>query len=138
MAAQFKMASIVKKCYFLLAVMCLILGWFEQIKPFCNFNSFKLLLFLIIGIRPCGQKCLRENNTTSDLSRFRIVEGAISICLKDYETVDHLLWCCERFKTESRRLTDECAAWNSCPGFVFSEEVTGDEVLSGFPWKSWN
>jgi hypothetical protein len=31
----------------------------------------------------------------SHLSRFRIVEGAIRICLKDYETVDHLLWYCE-------------------------------------------
>jgi hypothetical protein len=31
-----------------------------------------------------------------------------------------------------------CAAWDSWPGFVCSEEVAGDEVLSGFPRKSWN
>jgi hypothetical protein len=26
-----------------------------------------------------------------------------------------------------------CAAYDSCPGFVCSEEVAGDEVLCGFP-----
>jgi hypothetical protein len=31
-----------------------------------------------------------------------------------------------------------CAAWDACPGFVCSEEVEGDKVLSGFPRKSWN
>jgi hypothetical protein len=28
-----------------------------------------------------------------------------------------------------------CAAWDSCPGFVCSEEVAGNEVLSRFPRK---
>jgi hypothetical protein len=42
----------------------------------------------------------------SHLSRFRIVEEAICICLRDYETVDHLIWHCERFETERHRLTD--------------------------------
>jgi hypothetical protein len=87
----------------------------------------------------------------SHLSRFGIVEGAICICLKAYETVDHLLWYCERFGAERRRLTDAftvltyctnihtgCAAWDSCPGFVCSEKVAGDELMSGFPRKSWN
>jgi hypothetical protein len=46
----------------------------------------------------------------SHLSRFGIVEGAISICLEDYETVDHLLWYCERFEAERRRLTDAFTA----------------------------
>jgi hypothetical protein len=31
-----------------------------------------------------------------------------------------------------------CAAWDSCLGFVCSEELEGDEVVSGFPRKSWN
>jgi hypothetical protein len=35
-----------------------------------------------------------------------IVEGAECICLKDYETVDHLIWHCKRFETERRCLTD--------------------------------
>jgi hypothetical protein len=30
------------------------------------------------------------------------------------------------------------AVWDSYPGFVCSEEVAGDEVLSGFSRKSWN
>jgi hypothetical protein len=46
----------------------------------------------------------------SHLSRFRIVEGAICIGLKDYETVDHLLWYCKRFEAKRRRLTDAFTA----------------------------
>jgi hypothetical protein len=41
----------------------------------------------------------------SHLNRFRIVEGAACICLKEYETVDHFIWHCERFEIERRRLT---------------------------------
>jgi hypothetical protein len=48
--------------------------------------------------------------TRSHLSRFRIVEGVICTCLKDYETVYHLIWYCERFETERRRLTDALTA----------------------------
>jgi hypothetical protein len=43
-------------------------------------------------------------------------------------------------KAPSNRCTHctRCAAWDFCPGFVMcSEEVAGDEVLSGFPRKSW-
>jgi hypothetical protein len=32
------------------------------------------------------------------------------ICLKDYETVDHLIWPFERFETEKRRLTGALTA----------------------------
>jgi hypothetical protein len=32
------------------------------------------------------------------------------VCLRDYETVDHLIWHCERFETERRRLTDALTA----------------------------
>jgi hypothetical protein len=46
----------------------------------------------------------------SHLSRFGIVEGAMCVCLKDYETVDHLLWYCERFEAERHRLTDAFTA----------------------------
>jgi hypothetical protein len=68
---------------------------------------------------------------TARLSRFRIIEEAICLCLTDYETVDHLIWHCERFETVRRCLADAltiCAACESCP----------DEVLSGFPRKSCN
>jgi hypothetical protein len=46
----------------------------------------------------------------SHLSRFRIVEAAICVCLKDYESVDHLMWHCKRFETKRRRLTDALTA----------------------------
>jgi hypothetical protein len=42
----------------------------------------------------------------SHLSRFRIFEEAICVCLRNYETVDHLIRHCERSETERRRLTD--------------------------------
>jgi hypothetical protein len=32
------------------------------------------------------------------------------MCLRDYETVDHLIWDCERFETDNRRLTDALTA----------------------------
>jgi hypothetical protein len=40
----------------------------------------------------------------SHLDRFRIVEGPMCVCLQDYETVDHLIWHCERFGSERHRL----------------------------------
>jgi hypothetical protein len=45
MEPKFKMASIVKKCDFLLAVMYLLLGRFEQIKPFwtCHTQLFYII-----------------------------------------------------------------------------------------------
>jgi hypothetical protein len=48
----------------------------------------------------------------SHLSRLRIVEELMSVFLKDFETVDHLIWHCERFETERRRLTDTLTAVN--------------------------
>jgi hypothetical protein len=64
----------------------------------------------------------------SHLIRFRIVEEAVCIFLKDYETVDHLIWHYEKFKTERRRLTDALTALDV--QLVCSEEVAGDEILS--------
>jgi hypothetical protein len=32
------------------------------------------------------------------------------VCLRDYETVDHLIWHCGRFEAETRRLTDALTA----------------------------
>jgi hypothetical protein len=40
------------------------------------------------------------------LDRFGIVEGPMYVCLQDYETVDHLIWHCERFGSKRHRLVD--------------------------------
>jgi hypothetical protein len=40
----------------------------------------------------------------SHLDRFRIVEDPMCVCLKEYETVDHLIWHCERFGSERHLL----------------------------------
>jgi hypothetical protein len=63
----------------------------------------------------------------SHLSRFRIVKEAMCVCLRDYKTVDHLIW---------HALTALDVQLKT-PGFVCSEELAGDEVLSGFPRKAW-
>jgi hypothetical protein len=41
-----------------------------------------------------------HSSVRSHLDRFGIVEGPMCVCLKDYETVDHLNWHCERFGSE--------------------------------------
>jgi hypothetical protein len=46
----------------------------------------------------------------SHLSRLRIVEEAMCVCMKDYETVNHLIWHFGRFETEKRRLTNALVA----------------------------
>jgi hypothetical protein len=38
----------------------------------------------------------RHSSVQSHLDRFRIVEYPICVCLKDYETVDHLIWHCDQ------------------------------------------
>jgi hypothetical protein len=49
------------------------------------------------------------------MNRFRIVEGAICICVKDYEAVDHLLWYCERLVTKRHLAlpSEICVLWRS-------------------------
>jgi hypothetical protein len=34
------------------------------------------------------------------------------VCAGDYETVDHLIWHCERFRVETHRLIDALAVLN--------------------------
>jgi hypothetical protein len=46
------------------------------------------------------------------LGRFRIVEDLMCVCAEDYETVDHLIWQCERFRVERHRLIDALAPQN--------------------------
>jgi uncharacterized protein (UPF0335 family) len=72
----------------------------------------------------------RKLVSTISLSRFGIVEEAMCVCLQDFETVDQLIWHCERFETERRRLTDPYSEIYS------SDKVAGGEVLYGFPWKN--
>jgi hypothetical protein len=47
-----------------------------------------------------------HSSVRSYLERFRIVEDLMCVCLKDFETVDHLIWHCERFGSERHRLID--------------------------------
>jgi hypothetical protein len=44
--------------------------------------------------------------------RFRIVEDLMCVCADNYETVDLLIWHCERFRLEKHRLIGALAALN--------------------------
>jgi hypothetical protein len=48
----------------------------------------------------------------SNLGRFRIDEYLMCVCAGDNETVDHLIWHCERFRLEKHRLIGALAALN--------------------------
>jgi hypothetical protein len=52
----------------------------------------------------------------SHLGRFRIVECVMYVCVGDSETVDHLIWHCERFWLERHRLIDALATLNMSIG----------------------
>jgi hypothetical protein len=47
-----------------------------------------------------------HSSVRSHLNRFGIVEDPMCVCLKDYETVNHLIWHWERFGSERHRLID--------------------------------
>jgi hypothetical protein len=81
--------------------------------PECSLHSAKVSLRLWFA----GQKeesfatsvyriMSGHSSVRSHLDRFRIVEGPMCVCLKDYDTVDHLIWHCERFGSERHRLID--------------------------------
>jgi hypothetical protein len=47
-----------------------------------------------------------HSSVRSHLDRFGIVEGPMCVCLPDNETVDHLIWHCERFGSEKHQFID--------------------------------
>jgi hypothetical protein len=54
------------------------------------------------------------------LDRFGIFEDPMCVCLKDYETQDHLMWHCERFGSEKHRLIDALSDnWMYYMGLLF-------------------
>jgi hypothetical protein len=72
-----------------------------------------------------------NSSVRSHLDRFRIVEDPMCVCLKDYESVDHLIWHCERFGSERHRLIDALSEMDVLHGTPVV--WTSSEVLkSGF------
>jgi hypothetical protein len=57
----------------------------------------------------------------SHLGRFRIVEDQMCVCAGDYETVDHLIWHCERFRSDRHRLIGALAALNVSIGILIRD-----------------
>jgi hypothetical protein len=56
------------------------------------------------------------------LDRFGIVEDPMCVCLKDYETVDHLIWHCAKFGSERHRLVDALSELDVLHGILVQDQ----------------
>jgi hypothetical protein len=65
---------------------------------FRRFDSDRVIISMINRIM-ANFSCLR-----SHLGRISIVENPMCVCSRDYETVDHVLWGCERFDAKRPQL----------------------------------
>jgi hypothetical protein len=63
----------------------------------------------------------RHCSVRSHLGRFRIVEDLMCVYAVDYETVNHLIWHCERFRLERHRFIDALAALNVSIGIFIRD-----------------
>jgi hypothetical protein len=78
-----------------------------------------------------------HSSVRSHLDRFRTVEDTMCVCLKDYETVDHLIWHCERFWSERHRLIMHWSSWMCYMGLLFGICVLNESrVSSNVVWTS--
>jgi hypothetical protein len=75
-----------------------------------------------------------HSSVWSHLYRFRIVEDSMCVCLEDYETVDHLIWHCERFGSERHRLIDALFQLDELHGTPVRDLCGG--VSSNVVWTS--
>jgi hypothetical protein len=78
-----------------------------------------------------------HSSVRSHLYRFGIVEGPMCVCLQDYETMDHLIWHCERFGSERHRIIDALSELDVHMGLQFRICVVYEsEVPSNVFWTS--
>jgi hypothetical protein len=70
-----------------------------------------------------------HSSVRSHLDRFRIVENPMWVCLKDYETMDHLIWHCERFGSERHRLIDAMSEMDVLHGAMVYESGVPSNVV---------
>jgi hypothetical protein len=74
----------------------------------------------------------------SHLGRFRIVEDLMCVCAGVYETVDHLIWHCERCQLERHCLIDALAVLNVSIGRHIRDLCAlKKDFLRGFGIKLW-
>jgi hypothetical protein len=65
-----------------------------------------------------------HSSVRSHLDGFRIFEDPMCVCVKGYETLDHLIWRCERFGSERHRLIDSNVVWTSLEVFKSGSDLT--------------
>ena len=69
--------------------------------------------------------CLRTH-----LSRIGIIETRLCECGEDYDTLEHILWACARFRTERRQLIHELKNLGT-PTFVPVRDLLGGRHWNG-------
>jgi hypothetical protein len=103
-----------------------ILPWFEGQK---EDRSFVTSVSRIMS----GHSSVR-----SHLDIFGIVEDPMCVCLQEYETVDHLIWHCERFGSERHRLIDGTPVRDLCGLRKWSAIECCLDFLGNFKIRFWS
>jgi hypothetical protein len=63
-------------------------------------------------VRTISRVLSGHSSIRAHLERFKIVGDPICVCMMNYETVDHIIWECSRFKIVRRQLLMGIAAMN--------------------------
>jgi hypothetical protein len=92
--------------------------WFRRFDD----NRF---IISIIKRMMANHSCLRIH-----LGRIGIVESPMCICSRDYETVNHVLWGCERFDAEKQQLWIDLGLTDTKWG------APNRDILGGSDWRS--
>lgn len=96
-----------------------------SLKPW--FLKFKAERHVITKINRMisNHTCLQTH-----LNRIGIVENPICECGEDYDTLDHILWTCERFSEERVQLINDLSCANT-PTFVPIRDLLGGRFWNG-------
>jgi hypothetical protein len=83
------------RCIYSILLSVSLVPWFRR------FDSSRCVVTSINRMMS-NHSCLRSN-----LGRIDIVENLLCICLRDNETIDHVMWSCERYDSERRQLWND-------------------------------
>jgi hypothetical protein len=89
-----------------------------------RFDSDRVIITMIDRMM-ANHSCLRNH-----LGRIGIVEIPMCFCSRDYETVDHVLWGCERFDAERPQLWMDLRSTDTEWGTPIRD------ILGGRDWRS--
>jgi ribonuclease HI len=109
-----------------------------------DMGRFAYSIFPTIALKPWFSKLLADRHVITKinrmisnhtclrnhLNRIAIVESPVCECGEDYETLEHVLWACSRFREERRHLLVELNRLGT-PMFVPVRDLLGDRHWNG-------